>query len=35
MLLTTARIDGASHLRIFLQVILPLMVPALATTGIK
>lgn len=29
-----ARIDGAGHLRIFLQVILPLMVPALATTAI-
>jgi multiple sugar transport system permease protein len=29
-----ARIDGAGHPRIFLQVILPLMVPALATTAI-
>lgn len=29
-----ARIDGAGHGRIFLQVILPLMVPALATTAI-
>lgn len=29
-----ARIDGAGHARIFLQVILPLMVPALATTAI-
>jgi multiple sugar transport system permease protein len=29
-----ARIDGAGHLRIFLQVLLPLMVPALATTAI-
>jgi len=29
-----ARIDGAGHARIFLQVILPLMVPALATTTI-
>ncbi|GAA1164621.1 multiple sugar transport system permease protein [Nesterenkonia sandarakina] len=29
-----ARIDGAGHIRIFLQVILPLMVPALATTTI-
>ena len=29
-----ARIDGAGHPRIFLQVILPLMVPALATTTI-
>ena len=28
-----ARIDGAGHPRIFLQIILPLMVPALATTG--
>ena len=27
-----ARIDGAGHPRIFLQIILPLMVPALATT---
>ena len=29
-----ARIDGAGHLRIFGQIILPLMVPALATTAI-
>lgn len=29
-----ARIDGAGHIRIFFQVILPLMVPALATTTI-
>ncbi len=29
-----ARIDGAGHIRIFLQVILPLMIPALATTTI-
>ncbi|MDT0342646.1 carbohydrate ABC transporter permease [Streptomyces litchfieldiae] len=29
-----ARIDGAGHPRIFVQVILPLMVPALATTAI-
>jgi multiple sugar transport system permease protein len=29
-----ARIDGAGHARIFLQIILPLMVPALATTTI-
>nr|WP_309080859.1 carbohydrate ABC transporter permease [Zhihengliuella sp.] len=29
-----ARIDGAGHARTFLQVILPLMVPALATTAI-
>ncbi|WP_377272836.1 carbohydrate ABC transporter permease [Peterkaempfera sp. SMS 1(5)a] len=29
-----ARIDGAGHPRIFLQVILPLMVPALVTTAI-
>jgi multiple sugar transport system permease protein len=29
-----ARIDGAGHLRSFLQVTLPLMVPALATTAI-
>jgi multiple sugar transport system permease protein len=29
-----ARIDGAGHPRIFLQVILPLMVPALGTTAI-
>jgi pectin-derived oligosaccharide transport system permease protein len=29
-----ARIDGAGHPRIFLRVILPLMVPALATTAI-
>jgi multiple sugar transport system permease protein len=29
-----ARIDGAGHLRIFLRVILPLMLPALATTTI-
>jgi len=29
-----ARIDGAGHLRIFAQVILPLMTPALATTAI-
>jgi multiple sugar transport system permease protein len=29
-----ARIDGAGHLRIFFQIILPLMVPALATTAI-
>jgi multiple sugar transport system permease protein len=29
-----ARIDGANHARIFLQIILPLMVPALATTAI-
>lgn len=29
-----ARIDGAGHIRIFLQVVLPLMVPALATTTI-
>jgi multiple sugar transport system permease protein len=29
-----ARIDGAGHVRIFLQVILPLMVPALAATAI-
>lgn len=29
-----ARIDGAGHVRIFLQVLLPLMVPALATTAI-
>jgi multiple sugar transport system permease protein len=29
-----ARIDGAGHPRIFFQVILPLMVPALATTAI-
>lgn len=29
-----ARIDGAGHARIFFQVILPLMVPALATTAI-
>ncbi len=29
-----ARIDGAGHPRIFLQVVLPLMVPALATTAI-
>lgn len=29
-----ARIDGCGHARIFLQVILPLMVPALATTTI-
>ncbi|MCC8251623.1 carbohydrate ABC transporter permease [Saccharothrix luteola] len=29
-----ARIDGAGHARIFLSIILPLMVPALATTAI-
>lgn len=29
-----ARIDGAGHIRIFIQVVLPLMVPALATTTI-
>ncbi|MDX6283091.1 MAG: pectin-derived oligosaccharide transport system permease protein [Kribbellaceae bacterium] len=29
-----AQIDGARHARIFLQIILPLMVPALATTAI-
>nr|WP_216853510.1 carbohydrate ABC transporter permease [Phytoactinopolyspora halotolerans] len=29
-----ARIDGAGHIRIFGQVILPLMIPALATTAI-
>ncbi|MDX3247893.1 carbohydrate ABC transporter permease, partial [Streptomyces sp. ME18-1-4] len=29
-----ARIDGAGHARIFFHVILPLMVPALATTAI-
>ncbi len=29
-----ARIDGAGHLRIFAQIVLPLMVPALATTAI-
>ncbi len=29
-----AQIDGAGHLRIFTQVLLPLMVPALATTAI-
>lgn len=29
-----ARLDGAGHARIFLQIILPLMVPALATTTI-
>jgi multiple sugar transport system permease protein len=29
-----ARIDGAGHGRIFLQILLPLMVPALATTAI-
>jgi multiple sugar transport system permease protein len=29
-----ARIDGAGHPRIFVQIILPLMVPALATTAI-
>lgn len=29
-----ARIDGAGHTRIFLQIILPLMTPALATTAI-
>lgn len=29
-----ARLDGAGHLRTFLQVILPLMVPALGTTAI-
>jgi multiple sugar transport system permease protein len=29
-----ARIDGAGHLRIFAQVMVPLMVPALATTAI-
>jgi multiple sugar transport system permease protein len=29
-----ARIDGAGHGRIFLQIILPLMVPALAATAI-
>lgn len=29
-----ARIDGAGHVRIFLQVILPLMVPALAATAV-
>ncbi len=29
-----ARIDGAGHIRIFLQVTLPLMIPALATTAI-
>ncbi|WP_225939493.1 carbohydrate ABC transporter permease [Nesterenkonia lutea] len=29
-----ARIDGAGHIRIFLQIILPLMIPALATTTI-
>ena len=29
-----ARIDGCGHSRIFLRVILPLMVPALATTAI-
>lgn len=29
-----ARIDGAGHARIFLQVMLPLMIPALATTAI-
>ncbi|MGH3749138.1 MAG: carbohydrate ABC transporter permease [Micromonosporaceae bacterium] len=29
-----ARIDGAGHLRVFTSVILPLMVPALATTAI-
>ncbi len=29
-----ARIDGAGHARIFLRIILPLMVPALATTAI-
>ena len=29
-----ARIDGAGHLRIFVQIMLPLMTPALATTAI-
>jgi multiple sugar transport system permease protein len=29
-----ARIDGAGHARIFFQIVLPLMVPALATTAI-
>lgn len=29
-----ARIDGAGHFRIFFQILLPLMVPALATTAI-
>nr|WP_235015139.1 carbohydrate ABC transporter permease [Microbacterium sp. SLBN-154] len=29
-----ARIDGAGHFRIFFQIVLPLMVPALATTAI-
>jgi len=29
-----ARIDGAGHARTFLQIILPLMTPALATTAI-
>ena len=29
-----ARIDGAGHVRIFTQIILPLMIPALATTAI-
>lgn len=29
-----ARIDGAGHIRIFLQIVLPLMIPALATTTI-
>lgn len=29
-----ARIDGAGHARIFIQIMLPLMVPALATTAI-
>ena len=29
-----ARLDGAGHLRIYLQIMLPLMTPALATTAI-
>ena len=33
-LFEAARIDGAGHLRSFLQITLPLMVPALATTAI-
>ncbi|MFV0463253.1 MAG: carbohydrate ABC transporter permease [Nostocoides sp.] len=33
-LLEAARVDGAGHLRIFLQVLLPLITPALASFGI-
>ncbi|WP_068400814.1 carbohydrate ABC transporter permease [Kribbia dieselivorans] len=33
-LLEAARVDGASHMRIFLQVLLPLITPALASFGI-